>query len=476
MRTLRAIILSSLLLLVAAPVWGRVFVEWTEPAAPSAASIGVRDLVIPWGPDKIQLMKAAKEHGFHVFARASVQSAAAAANAAAANGLAGIIIESGSDGPGQKATRRLAEKLRRSHAGLSVLELDGGGKQPQIRGNLVVKRSGVLQVSSPTREPWIDSNVALARFGKAFQPGQVPLFSFSWDLADPVEQQHGPGAEDYSLAVAEAGSVGADVVLPVYPNLQKGLAQGDKTAWREWDRVKRFVSFYSEASRHQPKPLADVAVVTENYQDAYEAMNLFARRNITFRVLRPRDVTAQRLSGAKLAIMFSHPDGLAAGALQAFARAGGSVLLVDQHGPFPWQALPAVKTANGTTYKAGHGEIIESSQPVGNPDEFARSVRDLLRRQGPLIYLWNAITTLGFAYRAPREGGMVLELVNYAQEPLEVQVRVKGAFPNVRYETPEHGLYPALTPDVENGYTQFVVSHLEIGARVYLGTKGNQPK
>jgi hypothetical protein len=474
MRTLRIISLSAFLLFAALPAWGRVFLEWTEPAVPSAASIGVEDLVVPWGSGKIQLMKAAKEHGFRVFVRANARDAPAAADAAAANGLAGILVESGSDDPGQGVSRELLEKLQRAHAGLSVLELVAGGKQPQIRGNQVVKRHGVLQVSSPTREPWIDSNVALAKFEKADQPGQPTLFSFTWDLTDPVEKQQGPGAQDYALAVAEAGATGADVVLPVYPNLQKGLASGDKMALREWDQVKRFVSFYSKGSGNQQEPLADVALVAGDYQDAYEAMNLLARRNITFRVLLPKDVTEQRLSGSQLAIVLSRPDASATRSLQAFAQTGGTVLLVYQQGPFPWEALPAVKTPNGTTYKAGRGEIIESAQPVADPNEFAGKVRDLLRRQGPLIYLWNAITTLSFAYRQP--DGMVLELVNYAQVPLQVQVRVKGLFPNVRYETPEHGFYPALTPEIENGFTQFVVSHLEIGARVYLRAKAGQYK
>ena len=93
MRTLRMIALSAFLLAVALPAWGRVFLEWTEPAVPSAASIGVENLVVPWSPGKIAVMKAAKEHGFRVFVRANAQDAAAAADAAAANGLAGVIVE-----------------------------------------------------------------------------------------------------------------------------------------------------------------------------------------------------------------------------------------------------------------------------------------------------------------------------------------------------------------------------------------------
>jgi len=471
MRTLRAIILASLLLLVAAPGWGRVFVEWTEPAVPSAASLGVKDLVIPWGPDKIQLMNTAKERGFRVFARVKAQDAAAGAKAAASNGLAGIIVEGDSSEPGQGTAPRIVQKLRNSYPGISFLVLDTGGKQPQIMGNMVEKKRGVLVVSSPTQAPWIDSNVALARFERAFQPGQAPLFSFSWDLTDPLEKQQGPGAEDYALAVAEAGAMHADVILPIHPNLQKGLAEGDKAAWREWDRMKTYLSFYSGVSSPELQPVGEIAVVTDHYEDAYEAMNLMARHNITFRVLSPNEVTARGLSGSPLVILFSTPDARAAHALQAFSAAGGTVLVADPHGPSHWEPLPAVKSSDGTSYKIERGQTIESSQVAGDPGAFAEKVRNLLRGQGPLIYVWNAVTTLAFAYHDPQTGGMVLDLVNYAQEPLQVQVRVKGSFPGIRYETPEHGFYPPVQADVENGFTQFVVSHLKMGARVYLGPK-----
>ena len=472
MRSLRALIVCALLLLVATPVWGRVFVEWTEPHIPSAASLGVRDLVVPWGPDKIQLINLAKQRGYRVYARVKARHAGAAAR----SGLAGIVVEGDSSEAGQGIALKTARRLRSSYPGMSFLVLDSGGKQPQIRGNVVEKRNGVLVVSSPTREPWIDSNVALAIFEKGFQPGQAPLYTFSWDLPDPVEKQQGPPAEDYALAVAEAGAMHACVILPIHPNLQKGLAQGDKAAWREWGRVKAYLNFYSKVSSSKLQPVAEVAIVADRYQDAYEAMNLLARRNITFRVLTADTVTAQRLSGSRLAILFSQPDAWGAKALQAFSSTGGTVVVVAPHGPARWEPLPAVKASDGASYKIEHGVTIEPGQAIGNPDAFAEKVRGLLRQQGLLIYLWNAVTTLAFPYRNPQAGGMVVELVNYAQEPLQVQVRVKGEFPNIRFETPGHGFYALLKPDIEHGFTQFVVPDLEIGARIYLSSKAKHPE
>lgn len=470
MLTKWSVVFCSLLLVVASPAWGKVFLRWTEPAIPSAEAIGVNELVIPWGPGKAQLMDLAKKRGFHVFAEANSQDAAAAADAAAASGLAGVIVEGNPGESAQASTQKVVESLRSSHPQLSILELDPGGKQPQMQGTLVVDKNGILQATSATQKPWIDSNVALTRFEKAFQPGQPPLFSFTWDLSTPVERKEGPRSGSYALAVAEAGAMGVDVILPVFPQTQKALAEGNEAALREWDQVKLYLKFYSAERAHAAEPWADVAIVPQDYEDAYEAMNLLARHNIPFHVLRPGDLTAERLSGLDLLVIFPKPDDQAARALQAFASGGGTVLLLNQQGPFPWDTLPATKTSYGKSYKVGSGQIIDSPEGVGDPEAFAQEVRGLLNEQKVLVRLWNDLTTLAFAYREPATGKMILELVNYAKQPIKIQVRVKGSFSNIQYETPEPGSSLDIHPGHENGFTQFVVPNLTIGGRVELSS------
>jgi len=62
----------------------------------------------------------------------------------------------------------------------------------------------------------------------------------------------------------------------------------------------------------------------------------------------------------------------------------------------------------------------------------------------------------------------VLEFVNYAEEPLRVQVQVKGSFASIRYETPEHRCCESLVPIKHNGFTEFVIPELRIAGRVHL--------
>src|SRR5579875_2551401 len=377
MRSHRVVLLSALLLIVAAPAWGRVFLQWTEPGIPLVTQIGVRDLVVPWNPGSVGLMNAARNLGYRVFAGVRPTDAATAASVAASNGLAGIIVESESGAPWSNATRELIEKLRRTYPKLVVLEPGSQGKQPQIRGNMVVSKDGVLVVSSPTEQPWIDSNVALARFVSALQPNKPPLFSFSWDLIDPLERRVGPRAADYALAVAEAGAMRADLILPVHPNLQKALADGNQAAWRDWERVKTYLQFYSAGKLPAVRPCADIAVVADDYGEAYEAMNLMARHNILFTVFPPDEVTPQRMARLQMAVVFSRPDEQGLRTLQVFADQGGTVVLVHVQGHFPWETLPSIMSDSGRTYTVGRGRVVELAEPIADPETFAEMVRNL---------------------------------------------------------------------------------------------------
>ncbi len=61
-----------------------------------------------------------------------------------------------------------------------------------------------------------------------------------------------------------------------------------------------------------------------------------------------------------------------------------------------------------------------------------------------------------------------MEFVDYAEEPVQVQIRVKGNFAAVRYESPEQGCCVPLEV-VKNGeFTEFVIPSLQTAGRTYL--------
>ena len=283
-------------------------------------------------------------------------------------------------------------------------------------------------------------------------------------------------ASDYLLAVAEAGALHADLIMNVYPSLQNALAQGTAEGTVAWTPVKRYLEFYSAESKQRGAPLANVGVVTDNFEASYEVMNMMARHNIPFRVMSISDLTPQGRQGLDLIAVFSKLDQKAVREVADFVSAGGTAVLVKQQGSFPWQSGTASRTGeHSVSYTLGGGTAIELSQDVDDPETFAQDIRRLLPSQKVLINLWNALTTLAVPYQCGNRPGVSLELVNYAEDPLPVQVRIKGSFAGVRYENPERGCCVDLKPTHSDGFTEFVIPMLKIGGRVHLSPAGIAP-
>src|SRR5438477_854321 len=453
--------------LFAVPVWSKVFVRWTQPVPPPAKRLGVNEIVIPWNAAAPSSVQSAAERGYRAYAEVAMSEASSVAKAAARSGLAGIIVNPGDAHPDQ--IDQSLRKLRSAYPKLIFLVVNPNGKQPQVRGTLIVKRNGVLEATSPTAQPWLDTNLALVRLEQAFRPAQVPLYSFAWDLTDALQQQHGPDAPDYALAVAEAGAFDADLVLSLHERLETGLAQNNPSAWALWDQVKPYLRFFSQHPKRHLGSEASVAVVAEDNTASYEPINLLARHNIGLRVVRPADLSPRSLEAVDVVVVFSAFDKQKAEILTDFAKKGGVTVLVDSHGSYPWQlARPIRLSEQSVSYAVGKGRIIEISEPIADPEMFAQDIRRLIDNHKMRISLWNALTTVAVLYRPAGARGRIVELLNYAQEPLQVQVQVKGSYRSIRFETPEHGCCDSLKPVAHDGFTEFVVPWLNIAGRVYL--------
>ncbi|HTE91428.1 MAG TPA: hypothetical protein VK639_20940, partial [Terriglobales bacterium] len=138
--------------------WSRVFLRWTYSEVPPAKTLGVSDLVVPWDGGATSLLESARKQGYAVYLEATPEQASAAAQAGK-NGTAGILLKvSPSDQTDIDTTLRT---LRLRYPKLTFLILNPAGKQPQMRGTLVLTRNGILEVSSPTAQPWLDTNLAL---------------------------------------------------------------------------------------------------------------------------------------------------------------------------------------------------------------------------------------------------------------------------------------------------------------------------
>ncbi len=475
MRMRNGIACWLLILAVSAPAGlGKVYVRWTQAAVPPPQVLGINELVIPWSEDAQNLAATAKKQGYRVYFEVTLAQLTTAAEAGTTSGVSGIFLKS-STAAEESQLEASAQKLRGKYPKLKILVVGANGKQPQMKGWLVFQRNGILQVSSPTSQPWLDQNLATVRHERAFETGQTPIYTFEWDVSDPLVKADGPKPADYALAVAEAGAFHADLILEMYEVQQKGLARGEKRALTDWEQVKRTIAFY-ERGRGGEREASAVAVLTNDYDTSYEAINLMARHNIPFCVLHSDDVQAADLADVDVVIAFAPLKKELIGEIQEFADRGGVAVLVNLPGTYPWSSAPAEKTSGpSVTRTVGKGRVIELPEPVLDPETFAQDVRRLMVKERVPVSLWNSLTTLVMEY-PEKSGEATVELVNYDEEPTQVQVQVKGVYGSVRYESPEKGCCETLKAEQVNGFTQFVVPDLLIGGRVHLAPAAGQSK
>ena len=458
----RKIAVLCAIILFSCSAWSTVFVRWSDNAIPPASSLGIDHIVFSLnGPPA--LLVSARKQGYRVYLEVSLKQARDAANACAKAKCHGILLNV-SESEGEETDKSLAS-LRSSYPKLRFLVLSSG-KEPEMRGSLIIKRDSVLEVSSPTMQPWIDSNLTLIKVEQRARLQQVPLYTFSWS----EEAQHKTRtADDYSLAVAEAGAFHADLVLQVDEGLQKSLAKRDSDALALWNQVRTVLRFSNPPPERLFMPAANVAVVVDQLDTSDEVLNLLSRHNIPFQMFLASDLKTAELKGFDIVIVFAKPDAETGKRINDLAAAGRTVVVVDAHGKCPWQGTQPVQLNQHTTsYAVGSGSVLELAEPVTDPETFAQDVRRLLGKNNALLSLWNGLTTIAVPYKDSSGTLRLLELVNYAADPLRVQVRVKGSFAKARYETPEHGCCQSLETVQLEGFTEFVIPEIRITGRVHL--------
>ena len=456
--------LLSLVLSLAHSSSGRVLLRWNVDSVPSAGKMGIHDLVIPWNPEKLSLLQNAVRSGYRVYAQAPLDDAEAAAKSGSKIGVAGIIVEHGDES--RDAAETKLRRLRIEYPKLTFWLLNPNALQPKMRGTLVINHNGILQATSPTAQPWVDTNLALISLEKMFLPQQPAVYSFAWELNGLAAKQ-GPEVQDYALAISEAGAFQADVVLQLHESLMQGLAQGDSAAWELWRQELKYLQFYQ--GTHTPSlSEANVALVAEDDPSSFEPVNLLVRHNVGVRVLSPIGLNQTALRGFRVVVVLATAKAFAIQTLLQFARGGGTVVLLNpEKQAYPWHsAKTSDSNENSVTYSIAKGRIIELLKPISDPESFAQDIRALVPNDELKLSLWNALTVIGVMRQ--EHNTRVIELLNYALDPLDVQIRVKGEYDSVTFETPEHGCCTQLTPSVSKGFTEFTAPSLYIAGRVRL--------
>jgi hypothetical protein len=421
--TMRLAISALLALLTFAPDAGaEVLVRWDLPAVPSPQALGISTLVIPAAQE--QGIREALARGYRVYVEIDAATAPAFAPI---DGIAGVIVK-GTLAPDRR--ERLAQRAR------VVRVAEDRGKWPHIRTNWVTRNSDVLQVTNRSSQPWLENNAALITIAADRLPqGQRVLLTYAWQPVTAADLDQGPRLENYLVAIAEAGSFGADLLLPLHERFERALLAGAPDARGEWTEIRGSIDFYAWNVPQPQQLLANVGVVTADPMRTFEIENLLLRHNLPFTVVPPATLASEVPAGLDLLIVLDAVDGRAKQRMQEFA--------------------------------AGKGRVVERAEVPADPNTFALEMRQVLGADRRVVDIWNGITVMVAPYAGPAPGDVVLTALNYAAQPLPIQVRVRGTFSQVQYEVP--GQAPVLVPfEVRNGGTEFVLPALRIGARVFL--------
>src|SRR5215470_16984995 len=454
------------------PATAKVFFRVTPYPLPPAQKTGVEDVVLLWpSPDSSSIARL-RSGGYRVWLQCESKDLTEAVAAADQALSAGVIVTNPANS--NQSLEKQLSTLAVAHKNLAFRNLISGGKQPQMKGRLVVERDGILQVSSPSTQPWLDTNLAIVRLAQSTYPDSFPItYDFRWSTEEiPAGAWH-PDADDYALAIAESDAIRSDVIIDLPIALQKALNAEDPQAWSLWKKAMAYLGFASRAPAETSHPVANLGVIVDEERDSYEAVNLMARHNLAFEAIRPRDLTQSHLNGWNAVVVFCALNHEAVAILQNFAAMGGIVVLVNSFENFPWHSAPPLRReAHSTTYTIGSGQIVELAEPVIDPESFARDLRRVIGRERSVLGLWNSLTTIVTAYRDQDRREITLYLVNYADQPDNVQVQVKGRFRQVRYESPDEPCCVSLSSVERNGFTEFTIPSLRIAARVRLDSRG----
>ena len=474
----RACAAIAFLLLPAAALHAEVLIRWDQNEIPSPVSLGISSVVV--GAGKSALLRSALDQGYRVFVE--VEGAALARFVPPAGGIAGVVVK------GKASPQQLSALAQRLKAGTRIITLDDRGKWPHIRSNWVTRNKEVLQVSSRSAQPWIENNAALLRIMQASGVPELtknlparrsrPWITYPWQPVTLSDVEDGPELENYLVAIAEAGSFGGDLLLPLHERFQKDILLGLPRARDAWEQIRRHVAFYSWDLPARYQPIANIGVVTAAPEAWFEVMNLLSRHNLPFALIAPARLSAAAVAHLDLLIVLDRPGPAQLGILAAFAQKGGAVVVdtaaaagssASARGPArPWSSLtPVLRSGDRVSYRVGEGRVVEVLKGIPDPNAFALEMRELLGREHRAIDIWNGITVITAGYKDPAGGSLLVTAVNYAHQPLPVQLRVAGRFSLVQYESPDE---PAtlLPYQQRDGYTEFVLPALTIGARIFL--------
>lgn len=280
---------------------------------------------------------------------------------------------------------------------------------------------------SPSSQPWIESNLWLARSFALVSPSR-PVW-ISSELEDA-------SASDYARAVADAAAAGGRWVVSLDDVLRAKLRAQDPSALEVWHRLSKYLRFAeSHAAWRTLAPYGNVGIVLDSAsgkQDvADEYLRLVTRRQVPYQLVARSGLNATAVSKfrALVAIELDPPSAAERKLLQDFSDNGGLVVV----GP-SWGGAP--NTEPFAEIPTGKGRVVVYKDP--DPESVARDLKEILSDDELGVVPFNVPSVITMASGGGPGKPLVVQLVNYFDQPVEaITLRVTGKFHSARLETPD---------------------------------------
>lgn len=274
--------------------------------------------------------------------------------------------------------------------------------------------------AAATEKPWINANLHLYAWLRAFAPGRP-----AW-LRTP-EPKPDTRYDSVEVALAEAFAAGGNAILQVPELYREGLVKSAPRARQSWDSLCNLAAALRKVpSFADAAPGSSTAILAGAFDDFEELINLPFRVNLSPRVI-PANASL-KLDGTRVLIAVNQqlPPAQARAALD-FTRAGGILVAApESSGEIPWLAAARPRKAEDAKpwsfWELGSGLVYLYPEAIIDPSEFSYDLREISGLDNPRhtglngldFRVWNAPSVLGILYDSAA-GGKQLVLISYGQ-------------------------------------------------------------
>ncbi len=282
-------------------------------------------------------------------------------------------------------------------------------------------RGGANEVEAgPTGAPWIDSNSWVARLAAVRAPGKPVWLGFETAKDDPL-----PGADSYSIAIADSAAAGAHWTVNLDEELRKGVPAGNASAAKTWRSIVAALTFFE---KHRDwaawEPWGSIGILStfagKDEFLAQEVLNLASRRNLLYRVLDRSNPASQKLEGLP-GVLYVDSDPPSSGLkaqLDSFARAGGLVIVPRSLASLFSGGTSLRCPVRGYDLRSfGKGSIAIATQEWDDPYFLAADVHSLVKRRNDPVRLFNAGSLWEHYSVTSDRRRELLQLVSFTSSP-----------------------------------------------------------